>query len=135
MAVVLFVVYQFCMQCVQALRLTDPLALGRLDLFAQAMVGGGEDDPDVKALTIALVNGRIVDATIRCLFYGCRQPFRVLLICAAQCAAVDRYTTRAVFPFRFFFMFSNPSGMGVTAAGMLPIHRHGLRPAVVGRTT
>lgn len=31
----------------------------------QAMVGSGEDDPDVKALTIALVNGRIVDATIR----------------------------------------------------------------------
>lgn len=35
------------------------------DLFGQAMVGSGEDDPDVKALTIALVNGRIVDATIR----------------------------------------------------------------------
>lgn len=31
----------------------------------QAMVGSAEDDPDVKALTIALVNGRIVDATIR----------------------------------------------------------------------
>eukprot|EP00752_Nemacystus_decipiens_P011080 g9844.t1 len=31
----------------------------------QATVGNAEDDPDVKALTIALVNGRIVDATIR----------------------------------------------------------------------
>lgn len=31
----------------------------------QAMVGSAEDDPDIKALTIALVNGRIVDATIR----------------------------------------------------------------------
>lgn len=29
------------------------------------MVGGAEDDPDVNALTIALVNGRIVDSTIR----------------------------------------------------------------------
>ena len=29
------------------------------------MVGSAEDDPDIKALTIALVNGRIVDATIR----------------------------------------------------------------------
>eukprot|EP00903_Cladosiphon_okamuranus_P007131 g6928.t1 len=31
----------------------------------QATVGNAEDDPDVKELTIALVNGRIVDATIR----------------------------------------------------------------------
>lgn len=37
-----------------------------LHLFGQATVGNAEDDPDVKALTIALVNGRIVDATIRC---------------------------------------------------------------------
>lgn len=29
------------------------------------MVGNSEDDAEVKALTIALVNGRIVDATIR----------------------------------------------------------------------
>lgn len=90
------------MQRVHALPLADHLALGRLDLFAQAMVGGGEDDPDVKALTIALVNGRIVDATIRCLFYLCRQPFRVLLTCSAQNAAVDRYT-RAGFPSAVFF--------------------------------
>ncbi|CAN0325432.1 unnamed protein product, partial [Hapterophycus canaliculatus] len=31
----------------------------------KATVGNAEDDSDVKALTIALVNGRIVDATIR----------------------------------------------------------------------
>ncbi|CAM9221779.1 unnamed protein product [Ectocarpus sp. 4 AP-2014] len=31
----------------------------------QAAVGNADDDPDVKELTIALVNGRIVDATIR----------------------------------------------------------------------
>lgn len=31
----------------------------------QKMVGNSEDDAEVKALTIALVNGRIVDATIR----------------------------------------------------------------------
>lgn len=55
-----------------ALRLTDDLALVEIGLFGQAMVGSGEDDPDVKALTIALVNGRIVDAAIRCLFYRYR---------------------------------------------------------------
>ncbi|CAN0211439.1 unnamed protein product [Ascophyllum nodosum] len=38
-------------------------AMARVQM--QAMVGSAEDDPDIKALTIALVNGRIVDATIR----------------------------------------------------------------------
>lgn len=34
------------------------------------MVGSADDDPDVKALTIALVNGRIVDTTIRSAYFS-----------------------------------------------------------------
>lgn len=51
----------------------------------KATVGNAEDNSDVKALTIALVNGRIVEATIR---YDFRRCHLLLWFCLDSSAAL-----------------------------------------------